>query len=56
MEEFTSEELEKARATKREYMRAYRQQPEVKERERVYRMRHWVKKAKELEAQQKANE
>jgi hypothetical protein len=39
---------EEAKQKRREYMRAYRQRPEAKERQKVYQARYWEKKVREI--------
>ncbi|KIL72369.1 phage antirepressor KilAC domain-containing protein [Bacillus badius] len=47
MEELTQDQLEQARKAKREYMREYRKNPEVKKKMKQQVDRYWLKKATE---------
>lgn len=55
-QEFTPEEIERARQAKAEYMRNYRKSEKVQEQEKIRQRRYWLQKADEMEAAKAAGE
>lgn len=49
-QEFTAEEIERARRAKAEYMRNYRKNEKARELEKIRQRRYWLQKADEMAA------